>query len=257
MKVHNIYANYFSTIIRIVAILASILFLVSNIFRLASIDNGYYSLKELDEILTFSFNWINIVLCIFLAIFPKKIEIITILAFLISFYCFLDYSNPMAILMFFLGYNTLLARGFFNKQKKRKYSFLIIFYLLLWMISIRFGVQKFLIGLLIKIAYSFILILTYFFFTYFLHIQEEKKRISTLNIAEYKNLDSRDAKILNMILSHIKYEAIAPEVSLGLGSLKNRLKIIYNILEVGDKHGFLNKYEGFEIIYEKEYIDKK
>ena len=256
MKINNIYSNKFSLIIRIVAIIATILLLTSNFFRIISIDNGYYSLKSLDEIIIFSFNCINIILCILLTIFPKKIEIITILAFFTSIYCFFDYSNPMAILMFFLGFTTLLAKGFFYKMKKLKYSILVFFYFLLWLISIRFGIQKFLIGLLIKIAYTFIFILTYFFFTYFIHIQEEKKRISTLNIAEYEKLDSRDAKILKMILSHLKYEAIAPEVNLGLGALKNRLKIIYNILEVGDKHGFLNKYEGFEIIYEEPNSDR-
>lgn len=247
----NIYSNNFSNVIRIIAILASMLLITSNIFRLVSIDNGYYSLTCLDEIITFFFNCICIVLCIFLVIFPKKIEIITVLAFLISISCFFDYSNPMAILMFFLGYNTLLARGFFNKSKKIKHIFLLLFYFSLWLISIRFGMQKFLIGILLKLAYTFIFILTYFFFMYYLHIKEERKRVTTLNIAEYNELDSRDAKILKMVISHIKYEAIAPEVNLGLGALKNRLKIIYNTLEVGDKHGFLNKYEGFDIIYEE------
>ena len=54
-----------------------------------------------------------------------------------------------------------------------------------------------------------------------------------------------------MVQQHVKYNAIAPKVFLSLGALKNQLKVIYTILEVGDKQGFLNRYEDYKIIYTK------
>lgn len=36
------------------------------------------------------------------------------------------------------------------------------------------------------------------------------------------------------------------------GSVKNRMKIIYETLGVGDKQGFLNKYSEFEIYFEEQ-----
>lgn len=87
---------------------------------------------------------------------------------------------------------------------------------------------------------------------YFVHITDEQKSETTLNLADYPTLDVRDSKILNMIKARVKYDAIAPQVFLSVGALKNRLKFIYTTLSVGDRHGFLNKYEGFEIVYKKD-----
>lgn len=40
---------------------------------------------------------------------------------------------------------------------------------------------------------------------------------------------------------------------MSLGSVKNRLRVIFDELEVGDKQGFLNKYSDFEICYGAEF----
>ena len=51
-----------------------------------------------------------------------------------------------------------------------------------------------------------------------------------------------------------KYEAIAIESGVTLGTVKNRIKVIFNELCVGDKQGFLNAYSDYEIHYGDELI---
>ena len=36
---------------------------------------------------------------------------------------------------------------------------------------------------------------------------------------------------------------------MSIGSVKNRIKVIFDIIGVGDKKGFLNKYSDFQICY--------
>ena len=44
---------------------------------------------------------------------------------------------------------------------------------------------------------------------------------------------------------------------MSLGSVKNRLKVIFDEIGAGDKQGFLNKYSDYEICYGEEYSSLK
>ena len=57
-------------------------------------------------------------------------------------------------------------------------------------------------------------------------------------------------------LADLYYDAIAIKSKVAPGTVKNRLKFIFSVLEVGDKHGFLNEYSTFEICY-GEYTSEK
>lgn len=78
---------------------------------------------------------------------------------------------------------------------------------------------------------------------------ELNKSSKKLDIKEYSDLKLRDAKWLIEILNNKKYQYIATEYNITLGAVKNRMKIIFKTLGVGDKQGFLNKYENYEIYY--------
>ena len=252
MIFRSIYSKKFTMAIRIIAVTAAVILIVSNIFSIIGIDSGTYSLRSAENIFIFCVNCTSIVLCILLTVFPEKLELITLMAFFNSALCFLDYCNPMAVIMYALGITTLLARGFFRAHIKIKTAAVISVYFLLWLLQLRFSLERFLICVLHDIAYTFTLTVSFFFFMYFVHITDEQKSETTLNLADYPTLDARDSKILNMIKARVKYDAIAPQVFLSVGALKNRLKFIYTTLSVGDRHGFLNKYEGFEIVYKKD-----
>ncbi|MCR4940607.1 MAG: hypothetical protein K5930_10950, partial [Treponemataceae bacterium] len=70
-----------------------------------------------------------------------------------------------------------------------------------------------------------------------------------LDIQEFPELKKRDAEWLAKILCGEKYEYLSINYKMSLGSVKNRLKIIYAEIGVGDKLGFLNKYSDYEICY--------
>lgn len=74
-----------------------------------------------------------------------------------------------------------------------------------------------------------------------------------LDIKEYPDLKKRDAEWLSEIILGNKYEMIAIESKMSLGSVKNRFKIIFDVLETGDKQGFLNKYSEYEICFGEEF----
>ena len=75
-----------------------------------------------------------------------------------------------------------------------------------------------------------------------------------LDIKEYQKLNKRDAIWLCNILKKKKYEAIAIDSKITLGAVKNRFKLIFNELCVGDKQGFLNTYSDYKIYFGDELI---
>ena len=82
---------------------------------------------------------------------------------------------------------------------------------------------------------------------------QEKK----LDLKKYKNLSRRDAEWLAEIIKKTKYDAIAINSDVSLGTVKNRLKIIFQTLEVGDKRVFLNRYSDYEIMFGSDcYLSK-
>ena len=70
-----------------------------------------------------------------------------------------------------------------------------------------------------------------------------------LNLKNYDKLTIRDALWLIQIQNKLKYDAIAIKSKVAPGTVKNRLKFIFSVLEVGDKQGFINEYSTFEICY--------
>ena len=126
LNLSNIYSDNFQKLIRIISLIATLILLSSNIFRLINFDENLYAIHSNYDIITFCLNSICIALSILLLFRPSKIGFITIMAFLLSISCFFDCNNPMAILMYFLGTSTLFARGCLKKNKSIKIILLII-----------------------------------------------------------------------------------------------------------------------------------
>lgn len=163
------------------------------------------------------------------------------------------YSEPsemMGVYMFFLSLTILLVRGFFKKNKWPKLILITLPIIALQLSELRFGSTIFINATINKIAHSFVMLLIiYFVFVY--SKKESSSEIKKLNIANYPNLKKRDAEWLSAIQNCKKYDWLAIEYNMSSGSVKNRLKIIFNTLEVGDKLGFLNKYSDYEIYFDE------
>ena len=203
-------------------------------------------------------NIISIFLLFFVLIYPQKIEVCSVITFIYSLQIFIfEPNNTMGLFMYILTVAMLYARGFYNIHKKQKNIFTIIIFILLNLSQMRFGSKTFLNSLIQTVGFSF----TYLLSIYFIKaaIRNDYNTNSSSNILNLKNYDKltiRDALWLIQIQNKVKYDAIAINSKVSSGTVKNRLKFIFSVLEVGDKQGFLNEYSTFEICY-GEYTSEK
>ena len=196
-------------------------------------------------------NIISIFLLFFVLIYPQKIEVCSVITFIYSLQIFIfEPNNTMGLFMYILTVAMLYARGFYNIHKKQKNIFTIKIFILLNLSQMRFGSKIFLNSLIQTVGFSFIYLLSIYFIK--AAIRNDYNTNSSSNILNLKNYDKltiRDALWLIQIQNKVKYDAIAIKSKVAPGTVKNRLKFIFSVLEVGDKQGFINEYSTFEICY--------
>ncbi|MDY5916868.1 MAG: hypothetical protein SPJ55_00450 [Treponema sp.] len=196
-------------------------------------------------------NIISIFLLFFVLIYPQKIEVCSVITFIYSLQIFIfEPNNTMGLFMFILTVAMLYARGFYNIHKKQKNIFTIIIFILLNLSQMRFGSKIFLNSLIQTVGFSFIFLLIIYFLNAAIqndyNINNSSKK---LNLKNYNKLTIRDALWLIQIQNKVKYDAITIKSKVAPGTVKNRFKFIFSVLEVGDKQGFINEYSTFAICY--------
>ena len=196
-------------------------------------------------------NIISIFLLFFVLIYPQKIEVCSVITFIYSLQIFIfEPNNTMGLFMYILTVAMLYARGFYNIHKKQKNIFTIIIFILLNLSQMRFGSKIFLNSLIQTVGFSFIYLLSIYFIKAAIRNDYNTNSSSNiLNLKHYDKLTIRDALWLIQIQNKVKYDAIAIKSKVAPGTVKNRLKFIFSVLEVGDKQGFINEYSTFEICY--------
>ena len=258
------YSKRFLLYIRIFALIAIILLIVRSGSRIAEQITEPEYFKNLPVIENIKFqativtNIISAIISVWLFFHPQEFHLIGIIAFIYSInlspYGTSDY---FFIPMRFLSIATFTVRGFFKKNRIIKISLFAILYITELLIPLAYHDEYFFFNFLTRIAYTFVLFITIFFFyryaTQIASKQDVKDKI--LNIAEYKGLDRSDMYLLQQVLDNVKYKEIAQKIHGSEGALRNKLSKIYKILEVGDRTGFLSIYSGYELIYEPELID--
>lgn len=245
MKRHPFYSPSVLLIFRIFSIFASLILIYSNIMKLINFEKNALVIQAL------IINFFCIILFIFVSIFPTKIALCSAVAFLYAFIIlFNEPENNMGIFMFYLGISSLSARGFFNNYAKIKYIISYVILLGLVLTEFRFGSDIFLQSFLDKTGFSFVYFVSIFFIqaykTDMFKVLEEKE---ILDLKKYDKLTKRDAEWLVKVINKEKYESIAIEEQLSLGTVKNRFKYIYKELNVGDKQGFLSIYSDSKICF--------
>lgn len=196
-------------------------------------------------------NIISIFLLFFVLIYPQKIEVCSVITFIYSLQIFIfEPNNTMGLFMYILGIAMLYARGFYNKYRKQKNIITILIFIALNLTQIRFGSEMFFESFIQTVGFSFIFLLIIYFLNAAIqndyNINNSSKK---LNLKNYNKLTIRDALWLIQIQNKVKYDAIAIKSKVAPGTVKNRLKFIFSVLEVGDKQGFINEYSTFEICY--------
>ncbi len=258
MKKANLYSKRMQIFIRLISLLATIIIVISNTQRF--LNFGLQNLlTEKFEFFTFIINSISIILFLIVILFPAKMGLFPILSFIYgTIILVFEPENNMGILLFWLSSVTLHARGFFNQKKKLKEIITSIIFCGLILSELRFGLDVFFNNLLEKLSYTFIYFVSLFFFQ--IYIKDELdilKNNKKLDLKNYCELRVRDAEWLGLILNGKKYDYLAITYDMSIGSVKNRIKVIFDVLEVGDKQGFLNKYSDFQICYGNDFYSIK
>lgn len=241
----SLYSKTSKRIIRIITLISILIISISTIFHIIN------RTQETDILLVLFQNSFSLILATLFFIFPTKLILLSLITFQYSIVSFIyEPKDIMGLLMFVLSLLILDIRGFFVNHKKIKLYTIFLISIIINMTELRFGLTIFLTSIIYKAGHIFVfsLIVLYFIF-------KEKNNLysksSDLNLANYPSLKKRDAEWLIHIQQNHKYDFIAIEYEMSLGSVKNRLKLIFDTLEVGDKAGFLNKYSSSKIYYDE------
>ena len=239
---------------RLFALIAIVILIISFIYSI--IYKNLFS--SYSNTIFYFTNIISIFLLFFVLIYPQKIEVCSVITFIYSLQIFIfEPNNTMGLFMYILTVAMLYARGFYNIHKKQKNIFTIIIFILLNLSQMRFGSKIFLNSLIQTVGFSFTYLLSIYFIKAAIRNDYNINSSSKiLNLKIYDKLTIRDALWLIEIQNKVKYDAIAIKSKVAPGTVKNRLKFIFSVLEVGDKQGFINEYSTFEICY-GEYTSEK
>ena len=250
MENQILYSKTFQKFIRILSFISIIILLMSVIREISLFGLGtLFSLPV--ESYAFIIKSISLILFIFVIIFPKKLGLLSFVTFLYSSLILIfEPENNIGTLVYGLSIITLYARGLLNKHKKIKEIIILIIFFSLVLSELRFGKELFFKYFIDKTAYSFVFLLIMFFSIFYLFdLFDIRNSKHILDLKKIPELHKRDAEWLALLLEGEKYQKLAIDYKMSLGSVKNRFKEIFDILGVGDKKGFLNKYSDFKICY--------
>jgi DNA-binding CsgD family transcriptional regulator len=73
------------------------------------------------------------------------------------------------------------------------------------------------------------------------------KHARVWDLSQYPELTKRDKEWLKQILEEKRYEEIAADSGITVGTLKNRMHQIFNIVGIDDRISLLATYSGYEV----------
>lgn len=230
-----------------------LLCIVAEVILVLCFIRDFYYHNGID--LSFVSNIVCFVLLTITAVYPAKLGLVATCCAIYSVQLFINQPDSiMAILMFFLFFFIMKIRGYYNRNRKTKLVFTAVAFFIL-------QIPKFFSYSLLDAFDSFVETTGHIFtlvciiiFAVLPYILENKKvpneeKKLVLNLSAFPGLTKRDADWLNKIKNGEKYKVLAIESQMSEGSVKNRIKFIYNMLQCGDRVGFLNAYSDYEIVF--------
>ena len=195
---------------------------------------------------------VSIAILVFVVIRPEKLALFVPPLLFYSVSNAIGNANPAFSIVFLeLAAVLLWVRGFFNTRKALKATILVLIYLIPVLLYLRFGLAYFAAQLLEILQILLVTFCIIYIMYEYMKAQTQTFSDKVLNIADYPETTERDAKWLTLVQQGIKYEAIAIDYELTLGTVQNRLNKIYHILETGDRIGFLSIYSNATIVFKK------
>ena len=240
------YSKTFLTFIRT----TSIIFIGILIYLTGHAVYDVFFLKDCRCIFGLISGPLSMLILIFVVINPQKLSLFVPPLIFYSVSNSIANANPVFPIIFLeLAAVLLWVRGFFNNHRRIKIFLLILVYLIPLLFQLKFN-PKFFTNQLLDIL-QIILITFIIIFLIYEYMKTQTIKDKVLNLAEYPETTERDAKWLSLVQQGVKYEAIAIDYELTLGTVQNRLNKIYHILQTGDRIGFLSFYYNAKIIYKK------
>ena len=246
MRPKAFYSKSFLLFIRIV----SVFFVMILLYLTAHAFYDVFSLHDYSCLFGLFFGPVSLVILIFVMFNPEKLALFVPSLLFFSISNSIGNSNPAFPIIFMeLAALLLWVRGFFKTHKTLKILALVLIYAVPLLFDLRSG-WKFFAAQLFDIVQIILVTFSTIFILYeYLKTQSPKDKV--LNIAEYPETTERDAKWLELVQHGTKYEAIAIDYELTLGTVQNRLNKLYHLLETGDRIGFLSIYANAKIVFQK------
>ena len=195
-------------------------------------------------------NLISLIFFIILLFVPQHIVIFAIISFLYSFKIILFDTvaqYPIGQLLYLMGIACLVFLGLFRTHRLLKIILSFLFNYIAIGHSIRFGVDVLIDSIVSAIAYSLVFLVTLFFAASFFRFLYTTKHARIWDLSQYPELTNRDKEWLKQILEEKRYEEIATASGVTVGTLKNRMHQIFNIVGIEDRISLLATYGGYEV----------
>lgn len=235
-------------IIAITGFVLMTLVVVSDIYRLITVGNFFQPRKNV--ILLPGYVVIMNILSwgafLYLCFKPLTFNLYMVFALYYAFGGLLEGGNIMPALYSLVALLCAYKGGFFRKHVKLKLIIFLILFTLCFLTQLRYGILT-TFRSMVKI--SIVGMLTA---ASLLLLDDEIKNFivaynnKILKISQYPDLNERDKTYLKAVLKGAKYETIAKDNEISLGSLKNRMTEIYRIINVADKTELLIHYTDCE-----------
>ena len=242
----SFYSKQFLLFIRIVSVffIGILLYLTSHAFY------DVFSLHNYSCFFGLFFGPVSLVILVFVMFNPEKLALFVPSLLFFSISNSIGNSNPAFQIVFMeLAALLLWVRGFFKTHKTLKILALVLIYVVPLLFGLRSG-WKFFAAQLFDIV-QIILITFCIVFILYEYMWAQTATDKVLNLADYAETTKRDAEWLTLVQQGVKYEAIAIDFELTLGTVQNRLNKLYHLLETGDRIGFLSIYANAKIVYQK------
>ena len=243
MRFISLFSKYMSLIYRCISILAAILI---SIYTTVNVILGNFTFADYHLYI----NLFTLIFTIISIVFPVKIEFLAIVSFVYAveiLFTKMLHQDVMGLLMYVLTCAILFSRGFFRKKRFFKTVCAVILFFILFSTEIRFGTADFVKSIFYVAEYAFVITLIILFYYLYLRNQGKSPIEKILDLSLFPELTDRDKEWIALILKETKYSTIATQYNVTEGTVKNRMRIIFKILDVSDRIGFMATYGGYEI----------
>ena len=195
-------------------------------------------------------NTVCLILFFIFLFVPQHISIFALISFLYSFKIILVdtvAAYPIGQLLYLMGTACLVFLGFYKSHRILKIVISISINYILIFHNIQFGIDVLINSLITAISYSLVFFVTLFFSVSFFRFLYVRKNARIWDLSQYPELTKRDKEWLRDILDEKRYEEIAADSGITVGTLKNRMHQIFNIVGIDDRISLLATYGGYEV----------